>query len=128
MLKGPRPMLTVRDMDATIRFYSDVLGFACVNRMDYWAALQLDEAEVMIALPNEHVPFEKPLLTGSLYFNTDDVDAVWGRIKDRATVVYPIENFFYGMREFAIYDNNGYMLQFGQRITDPSQIPPSEDN
>jgi uncharacterized glyoxalase superfamily protein PhnB len=115
-------------MDSTIRFYCDVLGFACVNRMEGWAALQLDQAEVMISLPNEHVPFDKPLLTGSLYFNTDDVDALWIRIKDRATAVYPLENFFYGMREFAIYDNNGYMLQFGQEITDPSQIPPPEEN
>ena len=24
-----------------------------------------------------------------------------------------MEEFHYGMREFAIYDNNGYMLQFG---------------
>jgi len=28
-------------------------------------------------------------------------------------VVYPIESFDYGMREFAIRDNNGYILQFG---------------
>ena len=30
------------------------------------------------------------------------------------TVVYPMETFGYGMREFAVYDNNGYLLQFGQ--------------
>jgi hypothetical protein len=27
-----------------------------------------------------------------------------------------MENFEYGMREFAIYDNNDTMLQFGQEI------------
>lgn len=30
---------------------------------------------------------------------------------------YPVEDFGYGMREFAIYDNNGYLLQFGQEIS-----------
>jgi hypothetical protein len=30
---------------------------------------------------------------------------------------YTIENFEYGMREFAIYDNNGYMLQFGHHAS-----------
>jgi hypothetical protein len=30
------------------------------------------------------------------------------------------------MREFAIRDNNGYILQFGQEITDPEQIPAPE--
>jgi hypothetical protein len=33
-------------------------------------------------------------------------------------VCYGIEDFFYGMREFAIYDNNGYLLQFGQPISE----------
>jgi uncharacterized glyoxalase superfamily protein PhnB len=121
-------MLTVTNMDDTVRFYCDVLGFSCTNRMEGWAALQKEEAELMIALPNEHVPFDKPTLTGSLYFNTDDVDAVWAQVKDNTTVVYPIENFSYGMREFAIRDNNGYCLQFGQEITDPSQIPAAEDS
>ncbi|MFN5228579.1 MAG: hypothetical protein ACK5Q3_18600 [Planctomycetota bacterium] len=27
-----------------------------------------------------------------------------------------LEDFDYGMREFAIYDNNGYLLQFGQSL------------
>jgi len=47
--------------------------------------------------------------------------------KQNKTIVYPIENFYYGMREFAIRDNNGYILQFGQEITDPTQIPGPED-
>ncbi len=54
--------------------------------------------------------------TGSFYFSTDDVDAMWARLKDKAKVCYGIENFDYGMRKFAVYDNNGYLLQFGQAI------------
>ena len=36
--------------------------------------------------------------------------------QDQCEVVYPIEDFDYGMREFAIRDNSGYLLQFGQPI------------
>jgi len=126
-LENMHPMLAVTDMDETIAFYLDVLGFACVERMDGWAALRRDEVEIMISLPNAHEPFTRPTLTGSLYFNTDDVDALWTAIKDRTTVVYPLENFYYGMREFAIRDNNGYLLQFGQEITDLAQIPMREE-
>jgi uncharacterized glyoxalase superfamily protein PhnB len=121
-----RPMLTVNSMDDTILFYRNLLGFECVSRLEGWAALHKDGVELMISLPNDHEPFEKPVLTGSLYFNTIDVDELWDEIKDRASVVYPLENFYYGMREFAIRDNNGYILQFGQEITDPAQIPPPE--
>ena len=126
-LENVHPVLAVNNIDDTIRFYRDLLGFECVNQMDGWAALQRDQVELMISLPNAHEPFEKPTLTGSIYFNTTDVDALWEQIKDKASVVYPIENFFYGMREFAIRDNNGYILQFGQEIIDPAQIPTPED-
>jgi uncharacterized glyoxalase superfamily protein PhnB len=127
-LENVKPMLAVNDMDKTIQFYCDVLGFECVSRLEGWAALRKDAVEVMISLPNAHEPFEKPTLTGSLYFSSDNVDALWEKIRDKATIVYPIENFYYGMREFAVRDNNGYMLQFGQEITDPAQIPVLEDD
>jgi uncharacterized glyoxalase superfamily protein PhnB len=47
------------------------------------------------------------------------VDALWAQLRERIDVVYPIENFDYGMREFAIRDINGYVLQFGQEIQSP---------
>ncbi|MGC2695813.1 MAG: VOC family protein [Candidatus Angelobacter sp.] len=125
-LENVRPMLAVTSIDDTIAFYRNVLGFECISRMDGWAALRKGCVEIMISLPNEHEPFDKPTLTGSIYFNASDVDALWGQVKDRARIVYPLENFYYGMREFAIRDNNGYILQFGQEIKDPSQIPPPE--
>lgn len=37
-------------------------------------------------------------------------------LKDKAKVCYDIEDFCYGMREFAIYDNNDNLQQFGQEI------------
>lgn len=123
-LETVRPLLAVTSIDDTILFYRNVLGFECIGRMDGWASLRKDSVEIMISLPNSHEPFDKPTLTGSIYFNATDVDAMWGQVKDRVQVVYPLENFFYGMREFAIRDNNGYILQFGQEIKDPSQIPP----
>jgi len=110
------PMLTVIEMEPAIEFYRDVLGFSCLNSNPEWACMGLDGAEVMLTLPNEHIPFDKPKMTGSLYFNTDDVESLWSRMKDRCVVEYPIEEFEYGMREFAIRDNSGYLLQFGQRI------------
>jgi uncharacterized glyoxalase superfamily protein PhnB len=127
-LTNVTPILAVTSIDETIRFYRDVLGFECVNRIDNWAALRNGDAELMISLPNAHEPFDKPHFTGSLYFRLGDVDALWNQLKEKSSVVYPIENFFYGMREFAIRDNNGYCLSFGSPIRDPSQIPAHDDD
>lgn len=110
------PMLTVPDVSASVSFYRDTLGFECANEMSGWASMNKDGVEIMFALPNAHLPFERPQFTGSLYVRCDDVDALWQAVKDKAEIAYPLESFDYGMREFAMRDNNGYLLQFGQEI------------
>lgn len=117
-LEGLTPMLRTIELRETVAFYENVLGFRCETLSEDWgwASLRRDGVEIMIARPNDHEPFERPAFTGSLYFRTDDVDALWLRVKDSARVCYPLEDFEYGMREFAVYDNNGYLLQFGREI------------
>jgi uncharacterized glyoxalase superfamily protein PhnB len=108
------PTLWTNDLDQTIEFYEQLLGFECVNRTEGWALLKKDEVEMMFSLPNAHESFDKLQFTGSFYFHPDNVDELWQQLKDKSTIVYPLEDFPYGMREFAIRDNNGYILQFGQ--------------
>ncbi len=55
-------------------------------------------------------------LPGPFYFNIADVDNLWESLKDNVKICYEIATFEWGMREFAIYDNNGYVLQFGEKI------------
>ena len=112
------PVIYTNDIQKTVDFYVNILAFECLA-FDYqlgWANVCLDKANFMISKPNEHIPFDKPTFSGSFYFNTNNVDEIWTKVYQVATICYPIENFDYGMREFAIYDNNGYLLQFGQDI------------
>lgn len=111
-----KPMLRTWDIPATISFYTDVLGFTCktYDQEWGWALLNRDEIAIMISGPNEHEGDTAPAFTGSLYITCDDVDDLWTSLKDRVRVCYPIDDFDYGMREFGVYDNNGYLLQFGK--------------
>ena len=113
-----RPMLWAGNLDETIHFYTNALGFTCNNRNDDlgWASLGRDGVEVMLSKPNEHMPFTGCTFTGSFYIDTDDVDAAWDMVKDKAKICYEPESFEWGMREFAVYDNNGYIIQFGQDL------------
>ncbi|HEY2468570.1 MAG TPA: VOC family protein [Terracidiphilus sp.] len=110
------PMLTVVSIEDAVAFYCSTLGFQRVGSAEGWACVALEGVEVMFALPNQHLSFTRPEMTGSLYFKSDDVAALWERLKDRCRVEYPLEDFDYGMREFAIPDNSGYLLQFGQEL------------
>jgi uncharacterized glyoxalase superfamily protein PhnB len=113
-----RPLLRTKDLRGTIQFYIDVLGFTCdgFSEQDGWASLRRDKVFLMLAAPNAHESFDKPQFTGSFYFNVTDAKKIWESVKDRAKIGYALEDFPYGMREFAIYDNNGYLLQFGTPI------------
>ena len=124
-------MLETADLRETIRFYTELLGFTCGDlypdaENPCWASLYRDQVEIMFISRNAHSVSENPTMTGSLYFNPDKVDEVWQRLKDQTTVEYPIENFDYGMREFAIRDCNGYLLQFGQEVSADGTLAPYE--
>ncbi len=110
------PMLRTWDIRTTVDFYTTVLGFVCDSQTSDWASLRRDRVSLMVSAPNYHEKDTAPAFTGSLYFRIDNVDEFWNAAKDRAQVCYPIETFSYGMREFGIYDNNGYLLQFGQPV------------
>jgi uncharacterized glyoxalase superfamily protein PhnB len=112
------PILYTEDIKATIDFYTEHLQFVC-NKYDDdtgWASLSNGAIELMLSKPNAHINFIKPVFTGSFYFRTQNVNELWNAVKDALQVCYPIENFDYGMREFAVYDNNDYLLQFGWEI------------
>jgi len=116
-LESMTPMLRTWDLEGAISFYVDMLGFECEDFSEEfgWASLRFGEVMLMLARPNAHDASTEAFFTGSLYFRVGDVDALWERLRDAASVCYPLETFDYGMREFAIYDRDGYLLQFGQQ-------------
>lgn len=124
MFNSLAPMLSTGNVQATIDFYTNILGFELHNFLRdeegilCWASLHSGEVNIMFRLPIEHMDEQTPALTGSLYLRTDNVTQLWERLKDSTDVVYPLEDFDYNMREFAIRDCNGYVLNFGQPLTD----------
>jgi len=53
--------------------------------------------------------------TMMLVYNLPSVDALHDRLKPKVKIVMPIATQFYGMREFAIEDPDGYILTFAER-------------
>lgn len=117
-LKHLRPIIRTLELDKTIAFYTEKLDFVLAEKNEDWgwASLYKDEVGIMLGKPNDHTPFEKPMFTGSFYINTNDVESLWLKLKDTCEVCYELETFEWGMREFAIFDNNGYVLQFGEDV------------
>ena len=123
------PNLLVANVERSLAFYIDVLGFSQGMTVPdaspfVFASVTSGLVEVFFndakTAVHEYPVFAgQPLaLSGTLFIEVDNVDALHDRLKDRVQIVMPLVTQFYGMREFAISDPDGYVLTFAQRITD----------
>jgi uncharacterized glyoxalase superfamily protein PhnB len=115
-VQGVSIVLSTEDVARSVKFYVEQLGFTCTLQLDGFARVRLGAADIMLALPNAHVPWQGPRFTGSIYLDVDNVDQLWEHLKIRARIVYPIETMEYGVREFGLLDDNGYQLSFAQHV------------
>lgn len=125
-LGGIVPMLLATDMDATIRFYTDGLGFTLESTLGEpptWCMLRRDAVGLMFVwdAPHDHPPGEEhdhpePTLTGVLYLYPDDVTSLHDEVKGKVAIAEELGLRPHGMREFAVCDPSGYRLRFGERV------------
>ncbi|HEX7168908.1 MAG TPA: VOC family protein [Acidimicrobiales bacterium] len=130
-----RTMLDVNDMQETIAFYCDKLGFTLSATFGHdpekptWCNVHRDDVAFMFTAsePHEHedgsTHAHEPGLNGALYVSVDDVDALHAEVAERldpSAIVYPPTDQPHAMREFAIHDPNGFALVFGMPIDAPA--------
>ena len=121
-----RPMLICRDVQKMVRFYSDVLHFRVTDRLDDvglsgWAALTRDTVELMLASPS-YIPApsanEYPLNQVILYLEVHALNELRRDIIAQDYPVGPVEDRFYGLREFELVDPEGHRIIFAEQIDD----------
>jgi len=114
------PMIHVPDVRATVDWYKSI-GFTRVNaneecgEMD-WALLSWGNSEVMFSAGGR--PSAEQRREVDLYVHSDDVDALFQRLRDRVEIIEAPHSTFYGMREFIIRDFNRFWITFGQPAAD----------
>jgi uncharacterized glyoxalase superfamily protein PhnB len=54
--------------------------------------------------------------TSTLFVIVNDVDAFHAQLSGRARIVMGLTDQFYGTREFAILDPDGYLITFAQKM------------
>lgn len=121
---GIIPRLPVSNLQRTIAFYVGLLGF----RIDVlwpedeptFCVLNRDDVNVGFFTPDAHRG-EVTIGSVELYLAVDDVRAIHEAIKDQVPIEWGPEVYFYGRREFAIRDPDGYLLIF----TEPTDDPPT---
>ena len=121
MARRVRPMIHVHDVAATVAWYESV-GFEVVStNVDEgtidWALLSYGDGQVMFNVGGTVSSAARREV--DLYVNTDDVQGLYERLKDRIDIRKGIHDTFYGTREFIVRDVNGFWVTFGQTIRRP---------
>jgi len=122
------PNLLVANVERSLAFYVDTLGFARGMTVPdaspfVFASVTGGTVEIFFndaaAAVKEYPAFAgRPIgATGTMYIEVEGVDALHDRLKANVPIAMPIATQFYGMREFAIQDPDGYVITFAQRVS-----------
>jgi uncharacterized glyoxalase superfamily protein PhnB len=127
---GSTPNLFTSDVHRSVVFYRDVLGFSVVVSVPesapfVFVLLQRDDVSLYIndwadatkdaavAARMKSVVVGKSAVT--IFIHMQDVSALWASVRDKAPVIMPLTDMWYGMTEFTVADPDGYLVTFAEK-------------
>jgi uncharacterized glyoxalase superfamily protein PhnB len=121
------PNLLVASVERSLAFYVNTLGFErglTVPEQSPFVFASVTGGPIEIFFNDaatavkEYPTFGgRPLgATGTMFIELEGVDALHDRLMSSVKIVMPLETKFYGMREFAIEDPDGYVVTFAERV------------
>jgi lactoylglutathione lyase len=126
-IKKLTPNLIVSNVEASLKFYREILGFepamTVPDESPYvFAAVSNGSVEIFFN-DQKTVAHEYPKLAASigasltLYMEVDSLQEVLERVqKAGAKISMPVTEQFYGMKEFAFEDRDGYTITIAQKM------------
>ena len=116
MLRKPRYVIAVHDLERSARYYRDVLGFEVKAVGDPgWRFFVRDECFIMAGECKDALSPEKlGDHSNFAYLEVDDIDAFHEVLLARnAQMIKPLRDEPWGMREFGIRTIDGHRIMFG---------------
>jgi predicted enzyme related to lactoylglutathione lyase len=113
------PMLAVADMEATLAFYNEVLGFSAMMKSQEYSILERDGQTIHFQKAESEEVMNCVRGHTEIYIEVSGIESLWEHVqsfKDR----YRVRDLFdreYGMTEFHITDPNECLVFVGQRTS-----------
>jgi uncharacterized glyoxalase superfamily protein PhnB len=125
-LQSITPNLIVHDVNATVSYYKERLGFQLITSVPEsgklnWAMVQRNQVPLMFQ-SEESLLEDMPELSltkggiGTFFIRMTGIEELFVELGGKAEIVVKMRDTFYGMREFTIKDLNGYYLTFAEEI------------
>jgi len=104
-------VFAVRDLEASLKYYTEVLGFTHDFRFGSYAGIKRGPVSLHL---NGHNVHQRPVGGGTVYIFCDEIDTYYAEIKQKGAVVKDEpKDYPYGMRDFVAVDPDGNHLGFG---------------
>ena len=112
-------VLAVNDLERSVRFYVDRLGFDEDFQVDGWAFLSRGACRLRLGHCPDAVPMSKAQdHSWFAYLHVDDAQALYREVvMNGVEIWHPLDDKPWGMREFAIVTPDGHRIVFGQDLT-----------
>jgi len=126
-IKKVTPNLVVRNVEDSLRFYRETLGLetgiTVPENAPYVFGKATNGSVEIFFNDQKAIAAEYPKLAASiggsftLYMEVDDLRAVLERVQNGgAKISMPVTEQFYGMREFAFEDVDGYTITIAEKM------------
>ena len=112
------PLLAVQDINRSVEFYQDRLGFTVVGKAEsdgkmFWCRLERGGSSIMLQqAEDEDGPAEDRGRGISFYFICDDADAMYADLLSRGLQLRPPSLAYYGMKQLFVPEPDGYSICF----------------
>jgi len=110
------PMLATDNMEESIRFYHDVLGFTPTMKSANYSIIERDGQTIHLQKAASEDVMKSMREHTEIYIEVSDIDALWKHVKTFKNR-YRIRDLFdreYGMTEFHIADPHGCLVFVGE--------------
>lgn len=112
------PILPVADMQRSLCFYTEVLGFTVSLQSDTYSIVTREGACLHLTLAADNTVLERTRGHMSVYLEVTGIDSLWPHVSQFRDQ-HKIRDLFdrdYGMREFHILDPDGCLIFVGEEI------------
>ncbi len=115
------PRMLVADLARTIDFYTGKLGFyldmCWPDKQPIFCILKRSQVSIGFFTPDEHRHGQP--CGNELFIDVEDVQKLHSELKTKVDMDWGPEVYFYGRREFAVRDPDGYLVIFSEPTDDP---------
>jgi uncharacterized glyoxalase superfamily protein PhnB len=118
VLTGISPILLVTDLERSLAWWQESVGFDVEKLDENFGAARRDDLVILMARsPQPSVYWQVVENMWNVYIRVEDVDAFCAEVQERgAELDYSLCNQPWGMREFGLQDPDGHDIGFGQPI------------